>query len=888
MADKDKNLPESPENSEQNPDDINENDQDSENESEGTPQLFEEGEIVNDNAGEEETRDELVSISDKMEDSYLQYAMSVIVSRALPDVRDGLKPVHRRILFAMNSLGLRSGGKFRKSATVVGEVLGKYHPHGDTAVYDSMVRMAQDFSLRYQLVHGQGNFGSVDGDNAAAMRYTEAKMRKVAEEMLSDIEKKTVDFRDNYDGSIQEPVVLPAKVPQLLLNGTMGIAVAMATSIPPHNLNEVCGAVLEMCDNPDIDIDGIMQHIKGPDFPTHGIIYDTEAIKTMYATGRGGIKMRARAEIVEFKKGRMAIIVTEIPYQVNKANLVTKIAELHRDKKVDGISDLRDESNREGMRIVIELKKDAYPKKVLSQLYKQTQMQSSFNMNMIALVDGIQPRLLNIKQVLEYFIKHRKEVVTRRTEFELKKAEARAHILEGLKIALDHIDEVIATIRASETKEIAAVELIKKFKLSEIQAKAILEMRLQTLAGLERKKIEDELAELMVLIAELKAILGDPQRILGIIKEETQAMIDKFGDERRTEIVPTGLGKISSLDTVPNHPMILTLTEENYIKRMPVNTFTAQNRGGKGKKGLSTKDEDQIKLVKYAKNHDDLMFFSNKGKVYQLKMFELPQASRTAKGQAIVNLLPLEKGERITSVLVAPHGSDKAKFLIMGTINGTVKKTAFEEFKRVRRNGLIAIKLRDEDSLEWVKEVDEGSQVVMVAKNGKSIRFDEADIRSTGRSSMGVRGMRLKPEDTVVEMDVVKDPEAVLLVVMENGLGKATKITSYRQQNRGGTGVFTAKITKKTGSIVGAKVLTSGMQSDLLMLSKNGLAIRMAVNKIPTIGRATQGVYIMRMKDKTDKVVSISLLPNAESLKEEKDAIVAGTEPAKKGFGLAI
>ena len=847
--------------------DIENNDENEASEEE-TPQLFEES--PEGNKGEENTRNELVAISHKMEESYLNYAMSVIVSRALPDVRDGLKPVHRRILYAMNSLGLRSSTKFRKSATVVGEVIGKYHPHGDSAIYDSMVRMAQDFSMRYELVHGQGNFGSIDGDNPAAMRYTEAKMQKISDEILADIDKNTVDFKDNYDGAHQEPVVLPSRVPQLLLNGTMGIAVAMATSIPPHNLKEVCEAVVHRCDNPDVDIDGIMEFIKGPDFPTADTIYDIDAIRTMYATGRGGITMRAKAEIVEMTRGKMAIIVTEIPYQVNKANLVTKIAELVRDKKIVAISDLRDESNREGIRVVIELKKDAYPKKVLSQLYKLTPMQTRFNMNMIALVDGLQPRLLNIKQVLEYFIAHRKEVITRRTQFELDKAEARAHILEGLKIALDNIDEVIETIRASETKEIAAEALIKKFKLSEIQAKAILEMRLQTLAGLERKKIEDEYNQLMELIKDLKAILGDPQRVIDIIKEETQEIVDRYGDERRTAIVPTALGKISSLDTVPNEPIIVTVTEEGYIKRMPTNTFRAQNRGGKGIKGLTTKEDDQINLVKYAKNHDDVMFFTNYGKVYRIKAFEIPQASRTAKGQAIVNLLPIDKEERVTSILVVEHGSEKGKFLMMGTTDGTIKKTAFEDFKNVRQSGLIAIKIREGDSLEWVKEVNPGNEVIMVAKNGKSIRFDEADVRPTGRASMGVRGIKIKEDDEVVEMDVVSDENATLLVVMENGLGKATEIKSYRMQNRGGTGVLTAKITAKTGKVIGAKVLTEDMQSDILLLSRNGQAMRMAVEKIPSRGRATQGVYLMRFKD-DDSVVSVSLLPNAESLKDEKD-----------------
>ena len=846
-----------------------------------TPELFEEGDEQEATKAETETRDKLRHITNEMEESYLNYAMSVIVSRALPDVRDGLKPVHRRILYAMNDLGLKSSAKFRKSATVVGEVLGKYHPHGDTAVYDSMVRMAQDFAMRYMLVNGQGNFGSIDGDSPAAMRYTEAKMQKISDELLADIDKNTVDFRDNYDGSHKEPVVLPAKVPQLLLNGTMGIAVAMATSIPPHNLREICDATIHLCDTPDADIDALMEFVKGPDFPTGGTIYDVSAIKTMYATGRGGVVMRAKAEIEDRKHGKSAIIITELPYQVNKANLVTKIAELVRDKKVINITDIRDESNREGIRVVIELKKDSYPKKILQQLYKMTPLQTKFNMNMIALVDGIQPRLLNLKQVLEHFIDHRKIVVTRRTQFELDKAEARAHILEGLKIALDNIDEVIATIKAAPTKEQAGEDLMTKFKLSDLQAKAILEMRLQTLAGLERKKIEDEYNELMDLIKELKAILADPQRIVDIIKEELTEIRDKYGDDRKTDIVPTGLGKITSLDTVPNEPMIITLTEENYIKRMPPSTFKVQNRGGKGKKGMETKEDDQVKLVEFARNHDNLLFFTDKGKVYQLRVHEIPQASRTAKGQAIVNLLQLQKDESVTSVLVVPEKQEKGKFLIMGTKHGTIKKTAFDDFKNVRKSGLIAIKLKENDSLNWVKAVNEGDEVVIVTRDGKCIRFQEEEARPMGRAAQGVRGIKRKTDDKVIEMDVVRDEGAKLLVVMENGLGKATGLKNYRAQHRGGTGVKTANVTAKTGKVVGAVVIKSDSNKDILLLSQKGIAIRLSTKKVPSQGRATQGVYIMRLKS-GDKVTSLSVLPNTEELKEEKAQVTAAKAKAKE------
>ncbi|PIQ77783.1 DNA gyrase subunit A [Candidatus Peregrinibacteria bacterium CG11_big_fil_rev_8_21_14_0_20_46_8] len=827
------------------------------------------------------------SISTEMQESYLDYAMSVIVSRALPDVRDGLKPVHRRILYAMHELGLSSGAKFRKSAAVVGDVLGKYHPHGDTAVYDSMVRMAQDFALRYMLVNGQGNFGSIDGDSAAAMRYTEAKMMKITDEMLADIEKETVDFRDNYDATRQEPTVLPAKLPQLLLNGTSGIAVGMATSIPPHNLNEVVDAVVHLADHPEATIEDLMEFIQGPDFPTGGSIYDINAIKAMYMNGRGGIAMRAKAEIIEKKGGRFAIVVTEIPYQVNKATLVAKIADLVREKRIVGISDLRDQSNRTGIEVMIELKKDAYPKKILNQLFKLTQMQSSFNMNMIALVDGIQPRLLNLKQVLEYFIEHRKITITRRVQYDLKIAKARAHILEGLKKALDHIDEVIKTIKQSKTKEEAHASLMKKFKLSDKQASAILEMRLQTLAGLERKKIEDELVEKLKLIDHLEGILQDPKKVLKIMKDELSEIKNKYGDERRTKIYKNAIGQISQKDTIPNEPMVVALTRENYIKRMPPTTFRTQHRGGKGIIGITTKEDDEINIIVHAKNHEELLFFTNKGRVFKLPVYEVPQAARTSKGQAIVNLLQLQEKEFVTSIL---NISEKftGEYLFMGTKMGTVKKTPVKDFENVRRTGLIAIKLRPNDALYWVREVNKGDHIFIATSNGQSIRFDQEEVRSMGRPSVGVRGIALKGKDYCVDMDVIQNPElAEVLIVMENGLGKSTKITSYRLQGRGGSGVKAAKITPKTGLVVGAKVFTTRDNADLIMISKLGQTIRLSLRDIPSLGRSTQGVYLMRFT-KQDKIASVSLLyqeeaPPAEPESKGPSKSLKGAQSTKAG-----
>ena len=809
-----------------------------------------------------------IDIVDDMETSYLSYAMSVIVSRALPDVRDGLKPVHRRILYAMHENGLRAGAKYRKSATVVGAVLGKYHPHGDSAVYMSMVRMAQDFSLRYPLVNGQGNFGSIDGDNPAAMRYTEAKMTRVAETMLEYIEKDTVDFRPNYDATAQEPSVLPSVLPQLLLNGTMGIAVGMATNIPPHNLNELVDATLHLLKNSDATIDDLLTYIKGPDFPTAGEIYDGGAVREMYTTGRGGIVMRAKTHIEEFKKDRYAIVVTEIPYQVNKADLIVKIADLVKNKKINGISDLRDESNREGIRVVIELKRDTFPKKLLNKLFKFTPLQKSFNLNMIALVDGIHPRLLNLKEVLQYFIDHRFEVVRRHTEYDLKVAKARAHILEGLKLALDDIDAVIETIKASETKEIAAENLQKKFGLSEKQTKAILEMRLQTLAGLERQKIEDELAEKLKIIETLEKILGSRELQSNIIEERLIEAKAKFGDVRRTKVHPNALGKFSAKDTIPDEDMIAVLTEQNYIKRMSPSVFRTQKRGGVGVVGAKTKDDDRIVKARYGTNHNDLLFFTSTGRVFALPMYEIPEASRTAKGTPVVNLLQLQPDEKVTEILNLSRSV--GEYIFFCTTGGTIKKTALDQFSNIRRSGLIACGLKGDEQLLWTKVSSGDDEVFIVTREGKSIRFHENDVRSMGRTAAGVRGIKLKGDDQVVQMDLLRDPEAKLLTVMENGLGKMSKVDQYRAQSRGGTGVKVANITKKTGKVAGARVIDSNVkEGDILMVSHSGQTIRVPLSDIKTSGRATQGVILMR-PSKGDFVSSISLIVDqAEKAKQE-------------------
>jgi len=702
------------------------------------------------------------------------------------------------------------------------------------------------------------------------MRYTEAKMQKIADEMLADIEKETVDYRPNYDGRLKEPVVLPSRIPTLLLNGTMGIAVGMATNIPPHNLTEVMQAVLHLVDNPEATMEDLMQFVKGPDFPTAGMVYDIEAIKTAYATGRGSVIMRGRADIEEMKSGKFRIIITEIPYQVNKASLVEKLATLVQAKTLTGISDLRDESSRKGVRIAIELKRDAYPKKVLNQIYKYTQLQTSFGFNMIGLINGIQPRLLDLKLILTQFIEHRKVVVRRRTEFELKVAKARAHILEGLKIALDHIDEVITLIKKSETKEIARDGLMDKFKLTEIQAKAILEMRLQTLAGLERKKIEDELKEKLDFIKECESILADPKKIFKIISDETQEIIDKYGDDRRTEVIPNAIGQFNVKQLIPDEPMVVILTKGGYVKRLSPTVYRTQGRGGKGVIGMTTKEEDEIVQIIHARTHSDLLFFTTKGRVFRLPVYEIPQASRTARGQAIVNLLQLGEGENVT-VMFDESRHEGAEFLFMATTNGTIKKTKIENFKNVRKSGLIAIKLRPNDLLEWVKPTRQGDQVMLVSREGKCIRFKQEDARPMGRNSMGVRGIRLKGDDHVVQMEVVRDEETSrLLVVMENGLSKSTKITQYRFQGRGGTGVKTATLTSRTGKVVGARILEKDMVGDMIIISREGQMIRLPLNEIPTSGRATQGVYVMRMKGK-DKVASISLIAEAKKETDEQE-----------------
>jgi DNA gyrase subunit A len=804
------------------------------------------------------------TIENEMEQSYLSYAMSVIVARALPDVRDGLKPVHRRILYVMNNAGLRHSARYTKSARIIGDVMGKFHPHGDTAIYDAMVRMAQDFSYRYPLVDGQGNFGSIDGYPPAAMRYTEARMARVAEELLFDIEKETVDFVPNFDGQEKEPMVLPAKLPNLLLNGQMGIAVGMATNIPPHNLSELVDAIIYMIDHDDVTVDDLMQYVKGPDFPTGGIIFGQESIRQVYGTGKGSIVVRAVAEVEEGKRGDFRILVTEIPYAVNKSTLVEKIAELVKDKRISGISDLRDESSREGLRIVIELKRDAYPKKVLNQLYKLTPLQSAFHVNMLALVDGIQPRVLSLEAMLREYITHRQLVVRRRTEFELRKAKERAHILEGYKIALDHIDEVIKTIRGSQTSDEARINLIAKFKLSEIQAKAILAMQLRTLVGLERKKIEDELAALLKLIADLEKILADEKEVLRVIKEELLDMKAKYGDERRTQIIGTELGKFSEEELVPNEQVIVTLTVGNYIKRVASNTYKSQGRGGKGIMGMATKEEDVVEHMIMTHNHDSMMFFTNKGRVFRLKVYEIPASSRTAKGQPIVNLLQLQPEETVTA-LVPVDANPIGNYLFMATKQGTVKKTPLSDYANVRGTGMITIKLDDGDELKWVKLTSGKDEIVISTALAQAIRFKENDVRPMGRATRGVRGIRLRSGDDVVGMDVVL-PGSEVLVITENGYGKRTKLDQFATHARGGVGIKAGVITSKTGPTVDVRAI-SDLKEDVVIVSTQGQIIRLAVEDISLIGRATQGVRIMRLNE-GDKVASIALVGEAK-LEEE-------------------
>ncbi|TSC79090.1 MAG: DNA gyrase subunit A [Parcubacteria group bacterium Gr01-1014_29] len=807
---------------------------------------------------QETTKREIVT---EMQESYLDYAMSVIVSRALPDVRDGLKPVHRRVLYAMHELGLTHTAKYKKSANVVGEVLGKYHPHGDTAVYDSLVRMAQDFSLRYPLVEGQGNWGSIDGDSAAAMRYTETRMARLAELMLADIEKETVPFVPNYDGSRKEPTVLPARVPQLLLNGSLGIAVGMATNMPPHNMGELADAIGHLIDYPKASTEDLLQYIKGPDFPTGGVIFNKKDIHQAYATGKSGIVTRGEAEIVENKQGNFQIVISSIPFQVNKSTLLEKIADLVREKKIEGIRDLRDESDREGLRIAVDLKTGAFGQKVLNNLYKHTDLERVFHVNMLALIDGIQPHVLSLKNLLEEFIKHRRVIVERRTAHDLKKAQERAHILEGLTKALDHIDAIIKTIKASRDKEEAHKNLVSQFRLTAIQASAILEMRLQTLAGLERKKIEDELKEKHQLIAELKDILANPKKVFSIIKEETAELKKLYPEERRTRVVAGPAKFISTEDLVPEEEAAIILTKGGYIKRVNPEEYRMQRRGGKGIIGIMTKEEDVVDQFITANTHDQILFFTSLGKVYQVRSFELPEGKRVSKGKAITNFLPLAPSEHVTSILPVPKKNKEGElFLAMITEQGVIKKTDARQFIDVRRSGIIAIKLQKNDHLGWVRLVQQGEGIVIATRRGLSIRFKEHDVRPMGRASAGVRAIRLKTNDVVVGADIVSKESAgeELLVVAEMGYGKKTKMKEYKVQKRGGAGIKTMKVTPKTGPIVSARIILPH-EEDLIAVSAKGQVIRTSLKDISSLGRATQGVRIMKL-DPGDKIASVTTL----------------------------
>jgi DNA gyrase subunit A len=812
---------------------------------------------------------ENLSVEDVMEDSFLRYSMSVIIDRALPDVRDGMKPVHRRILYSMGEQNLRPGGRFLKSARIVGDVMGKYHPHGDSSIYFSMVRLAQDWVMRYPLVNGQGNYGSMDGDPPAASRYTEARLGRAGNELLTDLDKDTVDFRDNYDGSEQEPSVLPAKLPNLLLNGQIGIAVGMATNIPPHNLGELVDATIHLIDNPETTtVDDLLKYVKGPDFPTGAVVYGGGPMKQAYQTGRGSVMVRAVTNIEETKKGRSQIIVTEMPYGVNKATLIEKIAELHKEKKIL-ISDLRDESARGKVRVVIELRKDAYPKKVLNQLFKLTALQTSFHYNMLALIDGIQPKVLGLHEILDEFIKHRRIVVRRRTEFELKAAKARAHILEGYKIALDHIDEVIRIIRASKTSEIAQASLIEAFGLSEIQSQAILAMQLRRLTGLERDKIENELRELLELISKLEAILASESEILRIIKEELLEMKDKFGDERRSHMINHELGKFSDEELIPEEESVILLTTENYIKRTLVSEYRRQNRGGKGKRGMTTKEEDVIDQLVPASTHDYLLFFTNRGRIFRLKAYEVPAAGLQAKGVAAVNLLQLQPEEKITSIIRHAKDASDEGYLFMATSKGTVKKTPLKDYANIRTNGLIAIKLDDGDELRWIKKTTGNNDVIVSTSAGQAVRFNESDARPMGRAARGVRGVRLRPNDWVVGMDIADDEARTLLVISQKGYGKVTKVSNFPSHKRGGVGIKAAVVTAKTGPIISVRTVEPDA-SEVLMISNNGQTIRVGLKDIPTLGRTTQGVRIMRMAE-GDAVSSLGLMPEQVPVTDEEE-----------------
>ncbi len=807
-----------------------------------------------------------INISNEMRTSFLDYAMSVIVSRALPDVRDGMKPVHRRILYAMNDLGMHSDKAYKKSARIVGEVIGKYHPHGDSAVYETMVRMAQDFSYRYMLVDGHGNFGSVDGDSAAAMRYTEARMSKISMELLRDINKDTIDYTDNYDGSEREPVVFPARFPNLLVNGTSGIAVGMATNIPPHNLGETIDAVLAISKNPDITINELMEdYIHGPDFPTAGQILGKSGIRKAYETGKGSITVRAKANIEEHANGKATIIVTELPYQVNKAKLIERIAEHVRDKRIEGITDLRDESDRNGMRIVMELRRDVNANVVLNNLYKHTALQTTFGINTLALVDG-QPKVLTIKQCLEYYLEHQKVIIKRRTAFELRKAEARAHILEGLRIALDHLDEVIALIRNSKTADIARDGLMERFKLSEKQSQAILDMRLQRLTGLEREKIENEYKELLDLIEELKAILADEEKVLEIIREELTEVKERFNDERRTELVLGGVDFFEDEDLIPEENIVITLTHQGYIKRLPSSTYRTQKRGGRGIQGMGTNEDDFVEHLVSTSTHDTVLFFTNKGKVYKAKGYEIPEFSRTAKGIPIINLLQIEKGEWVNAVISVNEFTD-TDYLFFTTKYGISKRTTLSQFANIRKGGLIAVGLRDEDELISVRLTDGAKDMMIATKNGYLIRFPEDQIRSMGRTAAGVKGISLREDDEVVSMEILQE-DSKILHVTSKGYGKQTPEMEYRVTNRGGKGIFTCNLTDKTGHVVAVKAVSG--EEDLMLITVAGVLIRIPVQDISETGRNTMGVRLIRLQEE-EEVATVARVDQDEDEEEIED-----------------
>ena len=809
---------------------------------------------------------EELTVEGVMENSFLRYSMSVLIDRALPDVRDGLKPVNRRILYAMEKNGWKAPHATVKSARIVGEVMGKYHPHGDSSIYDAMVNLAQSWKMRYTLVEGQGNFGSMDGDEPAASRYTEARMDKVGSELLSDIDKNTVDFRDNFDGTEKEPVVLPSALPNILLNGQMGIAVGMATNIPPHNLREVVDATVAQIDNPDITLDELMQYVKGPDFPTGAEVYGGEPMRRAYETGRGSVTIRAVANIEERKNGRFNIVITEVPYGMSKEGFVDKVRELVLAKKLDHIADARDESARGKIRIVVELKKDAFPKKILNQLYKMTGLQTTFHYNVLALVDGIQPKVMGLKEILAEFIKHRQKVIRRRTEFDLNKAKERAHILEGLKIALDHIDEVIKTIR--ESYDDADKRLMERFGLSEVQAAAILAMQLRRLQGLERDKIENELKELHELIKKLEAILADENEVLRVVKEELIAARDKFGDDRRSKIINHELGKFVEEDLIPDEESVVLLTAQGYVKRVLQSDFKKQNRGGKGRRGMTTKEEDVIDTIITANSHDFLLFFTSQGRVFRIKAYEIPQSSLIAKGTAAVNLLSMHPDEKITAVIKQGSEAGENGFLFMATTKGTIKKTALKDYENIRTNGLITIKLDDGDELRWVRGTTGENDIIISTSAGQAVRFNEKEVRPMGRAARGVRGVRLRPNDTVVGMDVVSDPDNQKLIVMATkGYGKMTAATNFPPHKRDGVGVKVAAVTAKTGPIAAVHTLDPAAK-EIIMMSTSGQAIRVAVKDIPTLGRATQGVRVMKLND-GDFVASIGIIPEEEEETEE-------------------